>query len=54
MRPATPGPSTGHHQTRPVWVSATYRRSPSGESPMPFGDSSGWITSRIDEPSGAA
>src|SRR4051794_28662876 len=44
----TPGDGTSHAQARPECVSATYRRSPAGDRPMPFGASSGKITSVID------
>ena len=50
----TPGPASSHQNTRPVWVSATYTRLPSGERPTPFGASSGYTTSRMLEPSGSA
>ena len=50
----SPGPVTFHAYTRPVWVSAAYTREPSGDRPMPLGESLGKITSRIELPSGCA
>ena len=50
----SPGPLTARRISRPLCVSAQYSVVPSGARPMPFGDSAGKTTSRIDDPSGRA